>query len=177
MKDFGPQQRAFVTSAMTLVLALTWIHSWPNQPVWGMIVVFLAVLFAMGQTWCRSLLFGTCLWNSTTCSCSPTVAEKSTVDTSSFPTQLVVLRNLLPPPPTTTFLSTNVADTQSSDFPHLVGLDAKEARQQLLLSNFPRYRNIEIYPEGARMTEDKQFYRLRMIVDKRNKVKRIYSMV
>lgn len=68
-------------------------------------------------------------------------------------------------------------DTTDSDFQALVGLDAQQARQTLLLHTYPRYRAIEIYPEGTTMRMDKQFYRIRLMVDKHNKMTRIYNMV
>ena len=62
------------------------------------------------------------------------------------------------------------------NIPDVIGLEARIARQTLLLNKYPRYRNIEIYPEGTTLTEDKQFYRLRMIVDEHNIVKRVHDM-
>ena len=62
------------------------------------------------------------------------------------------------------------------NIPDVIGLEARIARQTLLLNKYPRYRNIEIYPEGTPLTEDKQFYRLRMIVDEHNIVKRVRDM-
>lgn len=163
LKGLGTQQLQAV-SAFLLATAITlalWLQ-WPCRPAWSLVLAFVAVLFVY-RMYC-------CFLNQRLC--------RSTSAKISSPVQSAVFHNhntppIQSPPP----LRSNTNDDSLYDFSNLVGSDAKTARIELLVANFPRYRRIEIYPEGASMTADKQFYRLRMIVDKHSKVKRIQSMV
>ena len=162
----GPRQQKAVLVLAAVTLSLAWYQWGSTPPTWVWLVGVL--LFVVSSVACSPRCISRFVMVRRVAS-----ATKTSKD-ATFPIEHVVFPSH--PPPTQT-PSWDYSDT-TCNFANLVGLDAKTARNQLLLATFPRYRHIEVYPEGTRMaTQDKQFYRLRMIVDQNNKVKRIHSMV